>query len=72
MKPSSDPRDCFLRARKASERLNMPHVWLRTSRERRQREIPYYLIGRQIRFRLSDLLEWQRAHGYLVIPEAQR
>ena len=45
-------------AQAAVEQLSLQRYWLTHPQERLARQIPHYRIGKMVRFRLSELLEW--------------
>lgn len=49
-------------ARRAAQALNLPLYYFTKPRTRAARRIPFYRIGRTIRFRLSELDAWSAQH----------
>lgn len=45
-------------ARVAAYRMNLPMYYLINAAQREKMDIPYYRIGRMIRFRMSELEAW--------------
>ena len=56
-------RESFVDAREAAYTMNLPMYYMTNARQRTKLHIPYYRIGRMIRFKLSELAEWQQLHG---------
>ena len=50
--------EALIDAQEAAEQLLLQRYWLTHPKERLARRIPYYRIGRMVRFRLSELTEW--------------
>lgn len=59
-------REPFVDAREAAYTMNLPMYYMTNARQRTKLRIPYYRIGRMIRFKLSELADWQRQHGSVV------
>jgi excisionase family DNA binding protein len=55
------PIESFVDAREAAYTMNLPMYYLTNATQRAKMEIPYYRIGRMIRFKLSELAEWMAA-----------
>lgn len=53
--PQAEP---FVDARVAAYRMNLPMYYLINAAQRKKMDIPYYRIGRMIRFRMSELEAW--------------
>jgi hypothetical protein len=53
----------FVDAREAAFTMNLPMYYLTNARQRTKMRIPHYRIGRMVRFKLSELAEWQRLNG---------
>ena len=53
----------FVDAREAAYTMNLPMYYLTHAKQRIRLAIPYYRIGRSVRFKLSALAEWQRVQG---------
>jgi len=53
----------FVDAREAAYTMNLPMYYLTNARQRTKMRIPHYRIGRMVRFKLSELTEWQRLNG---------
>ena len=49
-------------ARHASRALNLPLYYFTKPKSREVKKIPFYRIGRTIRFRLSELDAWSAQH----------
>ena len=56
-------REPFVDAREAAYTMNLPMYYMTNARQRTKLRVPYYRIGRMIRFKLSELADWQRLHG---------
>ena len=56
-------REPFVDAREAAYTMNLPMYYMTNARQRTKLRIPHYRIGRMVRFKLSELAEWQRLHG---------
>ena len=57
------PKEPFVDAREAAYTMNLPMYYLTNARQRTKMHIPHYRIGRMVRFKLSELAEWQRVNG---------
>jgi len=57
-------------ARHAAQALNLPLYYFTKPASRRARAIPFYRIGRTIRFRLSELEAWSARHRNQGATEA--
>ncbi|MBI5923836.1 MAG: helix-turn-helix domain-containing protein [Betaproteobacteria bacterium] len=49
-------------ARHAARALNLPRYYFTKPRSRETKKIPFYRIGRTIRFRMSELEAWSAHH----------
>ena len=47
-------------ARQASYALHLPYYWFADPQMRKVKKIPHYQLSRLVRFRMAELLEWQR------------
>jgi len=47
-------------ARTAAQAMNLPGYYFTKPASRKARQIPFYRIGRTIRFRLSELEAWSK------------
>lgn len=56
-------REPFVDAREAAYTMNLPMYYMTNARQRTKLRIPHYRIGRMVRFKLSELADWQRLHG---------
>ena len=56
-------REPFVDAREAAYTMNLPLYYMTNARQRTKLCIPHYRIGRMVRFKLSELADWQMAHG---------
>jgi len=45
-------------ARQAALMFNLPTYWLSQAKERRQRRIPHYRVGKLVRFKPNELESW--------------
>ena len=45
-------------ARQAALMFNLPTYWLSQAKERQQRRIPHYRVGKLVRFKPSELEGW--------------
>ena len=53
-------------ARQAALIFNLPTYWLSQAKERRQRRVPHYRVGKLVRFKPNELEAWivaQQASG---------
>jgi len=50
--------EALVDARVAAYRMNLPMYYLINAAQREKMDIPYYRIGRMIRFRMSELEAW--------------
>ena len=48
----------FIDARQAALMLNLPTYWLSQAKERQQRGIPHYRVGKLVRFKPNELEAW--------------
>ena len=48
----------FIDARKAALMFNLPTYWLSQAKERQQRRIPHYRVGKLVRFKPNELEAW--------------
>jgi len=53
--PAVEP---MVSARHAARALNLPLYYFTKPKSRQHRQIPFYRIGRTIRFRMSELESW--------------
>ena len=53
----------FVDAREAAYTMNMPMYYLTHAKQRDRLTIPFYRLGRSVRFKLSELADWQRGQG---------
>lgn len=53
----------FVDAREAAYTMNLPMYYLTNAAQRAKLRVPHYRIGRMVRFKLSELAEWQRTQG---------
>lgn len=60
----------FVDAREAAYTMNLPMYFLTHAQQRDRLAIPFYRLGRAVRFKLSDLAAWQRVQGGLPSPAA--
>lgn len=52
--------------RQAALMFNLPTYWLSQAKERKQRRIPHYRVGKLVRFKTAELEAWivaQQASG---------
>ena len=56
-------REPFVDAREAAYTMNLPMYYMTNARQRAKLRIPHYRIGRMVRFKLSELAEWQQING---------
>jgi len=56
-------REPLVDAREAAYTMNLPMYYMTNARQRTKLRIPHYRIGRMVRFKLSELAEWQQLHG---------
>jgi hypothetical protein len=48
----------FIDARQAALIFNLPTYWLSQAKERQQRRIPHYRVGKLVRFKPNELEAW--------------
>ena len=48
----------FIDARQAALMFNLPTYWLSQAKERQQRRIPHYCVGKLVRFKSNELEAW--------------
>ncbi len=53
----------FVDAREAAYTMNLPMYYLTNARQRAKLCLPHYRIGRLVRFKLSELADWQSRQG---------
>ena len=53
----------FVDAREAAYTMNLPMYYLTHAKQRMRLAIPFYRLGRSVRFKLSELADWQRVQG---------
>jgi hypothetical protein len=53
----------FVDAREAAYTMNLPMYYMTNARQRTKLRIPHYRIGRMVRFKLSELAQWQQLYG---------
>lgn len=74
MKANSHPPaiagEPFVDAREAAYTMNLPMYFLTHAQQRARLVIPFYRLGRSVRFKLSELADWQRVQGGLPAPAA--
>jgi hypothetical protein len=58
--PIAEP---FVDAREAAYTMNLPMYYLTHAKQRMRLAIPFYRLGRSVRFKLSELADWQRVQG---------
>jgi hypothetical protein len=56
-------REPFVDAREAAYTMNLPLYYMTNAQQRIKLRIPHYRIGRMVRFKLSELADWQMTHG---------
>ena len=61
--PATIGGEPFVDAREAGYALNLPMYYLTNAAQRTKLKIPHYRIGRMVRFKVSELAEWQSIHG---------
>jgi len=57
---ADDAAETMIDARQASYALHLPYYWFADPQMRKAKKIPHYQLSRLVRFRVSELLEWQR------------
>lgn len=62
-------REPFVDAREAAYTMNLPMYYMTNARQRTKLRIPHYRIGRMVRFKLSELADWQQLHGSTTTAE---
>lgn len=60
--PPSVIGESFVDAREAAYTMNLPMYYLTHAKQRDRLAIPFYRIGRSVRFKLSEISAWQQAH----------
>jgi len=56
---ADDAVETMINARQASYALHLPYYWFADPQMRKTKKIPHYQLSRLVRFRISELLEWQ-------------
>lgn len=59
--PSPVGGEPFVDAREAAYTMNLPMYYLTNAAQRDKLEVPYYRIGKLVRFKLSELAAWQQS-----------
>jgi hypothetical protein len=60
----------FVDAKQAAYTMNLPMYYLINAAQRDKLKLPYYRIGKLVRFKLSELADWQRRmHQAAVVTE---
>lgn len=62
-------REPFVDAREAAYTMNLPMYYMTNARQRTKLRIPHYRIGRMVRFKLSELADWQQLHCSITSAE---
>ena len=57
---ADDAVETMIDARQASYALHLPYYWFADPQMRKAKKIPHYQLSRLVRFRMSELLEWQQ------------
>ncbi|MDH2917318.1 MAG: hypothetical protein PXX77_10650 [Gallionella sp.] len=60
-KQEASPVEPFVDAREAAYTMNLPMYYLTNATQRKKMGIPFYRLGRMIRFKLSELEGWLSA-----------
>ncbi len=68
-KPAKNSEEPMIDARQASYALSLPYYWFADRKMRATRQIPHYLLGGLVRFRLSELESWSARHKKLPMAE---
>ena len=72
MKTTQSPPDMvgepFVDAAQAAFTLNLPMYYLTNLAVRAKLRIPHYYIGRMVRFKLSELTQWQQTNNRATEP----
>ena len=63
-------REPFVDAGEAAFTMNLPMYYLTNARQRAKLRIPHYRIGRMLRFKLSELAQWQLFNGGAPLAQA--
>lgn len=50
-------------AREAAHCLNLPMYLLSHPKERQRIGVPHYRVGKMVRFKVSELMDWMQAQG---------
>ncbi len=56
-------------ARQASYALRLPYYWFSDRKMRAAKQMPHYLMGGLVRFRLSELEAWSAKHARMPMAE---
>ena len=59
----------FVDAREAAYTMNLPMYYLTHAKQRMRLAIPFYRLGRSVRFKLSELADWQRVQGGMAAAQ---
>ena len=61
--PTAIAGEPFVDAREAAYTMNLPMYYLTHAQQRARLAIPFYRLGRSVRFKLSELADWQHVQG---------
>ena len=64
--PSAPVAELLVDARAAAYTMNLPMYYLTNAAQRTRMQIPYYRIGRMVRFKFSELARWQEARHHAL------
>lgn len=67
--PAAVGEEPMIDARQASFSLRLPYYWFSDRKMRAAKQIPHYLLGGLVRFRLSELEAWSAKHGSVPVGE---
>ncbi len=63
------PGEAMIDARQACFALRLPYYWFADPKMRAAKRIPHYQLSRLIRFRLSELADWQQRNAGRIEDE---
>ena len=55
--------EAMMDAKQASAALRLPYYWFAYPGMRKKHRMPHYLMGRLVRYRVSELTHWMHERG---------
>jgi hypothetical protein len=56
--------EALIDTRRAALMFNLPLYWLSQAKERQQRRIPHYRVGKLLRFKPGELQAWMNSQAF--------